>query len=154
MSCFGKGTLVRTIDGMRPIEELNVGDKVLAQDTKTGKLGYRPVLVVHRNPPSPTYRVDLDGQPIVSSHFHRFWVAGRGRVMARDLKVGDPIRTLGSVAKVTAIEADKVQPVFNLDVADAADFFAGSVAALVHDNTLPDLRQAPFDAPPAVAVAR
>jgi hypothetical protein len=118
MSCFGKGTLVRTIDGMRPIEELNVGDKVLAQDTKTGKLGYRPVLVVHRN------------------------------------KVGDPIRTLGSVSKVTAIEADKVQPVFNFNVADAADFFTGSGAALVHDNTLPDLRQAPFDAPPAVAVAR
>jgi hypothetical protein len=42
----------------------------------------------------------------------------------------------------------------HIDVADDADFFAGSVAALVHDNTLPDLRQAPFDAPPVVAAAR
>ena len=71
--------------------------------------------------------------------------------MARDLKVGDPIRTLGGVAKVAAIEAGTVQPVFNLDVDGDADFFAGEAAALVHDNTLPDLRQAPFDAPPAVA---
>ena len=150
-SCFGAGTPVQTINGPRPIESLDVGDRVLTQDTKSGKLGYHPILVVHRNPPSPTFKVDLDGQPVVSSHFHRFWVAGKGWVMARDLKVGDPIRTLGGVAKVTAIEADKVQPVFNLDVADDADFFAGPSAALVHDNTLPDLRQRPFDASQAVA---
>jgi hypothetical protein len=152
MSCFGKGTAVRTIGGARPIESLSVGDLVLTQDTKTGKLGYRPILFVHRNPPSPTFRVDIDGQPVVASHFHRFWVAGRGWVMARDLKVGDPIRTLGDVAKVTAIEAEKVQLVFNLDVADDADFFVGTVGALVHDNTLPDLRLAPFDAPSVAAV--
>ena len=58
---------------------------------------------------------------------------------------------------VEAVEADKVQLVFNLDVADDADFFAGNVGALVHDNTLPDPRLAPFDAPvksEPVAVAR
>ena len=43
------------------------------------------------------------------------------------------------------------QRVYNLDVADEADFFAGSVAALVHDISLPDLKRRPFDAPPAVA---
>ena len=74
--------------------------------------------------------------------------------MARDLKVGDPIRTLGGVAKVTAIESERVQPVFNLDVADDADFFAGSVAALVHDNTLPDLKQTPFDLPSVATLAK
>ena len=30
-------------------------------------------------------------------------------------------------------------------MADDADFFAGTSAALVHDNTLPDLRLVPFD---------
>ena len=71
--------------------------------------------------------------------------------MARELKEGDPIRTLGGVAKVAKIEAGEVQPVFNLDVEGDADFFVGDAAALVHDNTLPDLKQVPFDAPPAVA---
>jgi hypothetical protein len=73
--------------------------------------------------------------------------------MARDLKPGDPIRTLGGVAPVEAVEGAEVQPVFNLDVAGDADFFAGAAAALVHDNTLPDPRLVPFDATP-VAVAR
>jgi Pretoxin HINT domain len=146
-SCFGAGTPVRTIAGPRAIEALQVGDRVLTQDTTTGRLGYHPILAVHRNPPSPTFRIKLEGESIVTSHFHRFWVAGQGWVMARDLKPGDPIRTLGGVAPVESIEVDVVQLVYNLDVADDADFFAGHATALVHDNTLPDPRLTPFDAP-------
>ncbi len=82
----------------------------------------------------------------MSSHFHRFWKAGTGWVMARDLKTGDPIRTLSGTVNVTAIEDGRVVPVFNLDVADDADFFVGDAGALAHDNTLPDFRQMPFDA--------
>jgi hypothetical protein len=151
-SCFAKGTAIQTLYGVRPIETLQVGDLVLSQNTKTGGLSYHPVVMAHHNPPSATFRVSLGEDAIVTSPSHRFWVAGRGWVMARDLKVGDPIRTLGDVAKVTAIEAEKVQPVFNLDVADDADFFVGSLGALVHDNTLPDLRLAPFDATSVTAV--
>jgi Pretoxin HINT domain len=151
-SCFGKGTIVRTLDGSSSIETLRVGDIVLSQDILTGKLDYRPVLKVHHNPPCATFRVSLGDDAIVTSPSHRFWVAGRGWVMARDLKVGDPIRTVGDVTRVTTIEPEKVQPVFNLDIADDADFFVGSVGALVHDNTLPDLRLAPFDATSVTAV--
>jgi len=149
-SCFGAGTPVRTVDGIRPIESLKVGDRVLTQDVGTGALGYRPVLVVHHNPPIVTFRVQVAGETIVSSPFHRFWVAGRGWVMARALKPGDSIRTLGGVAPVESIEPGPVQPVFNLDVAEDADFFAGKLGALVHDNSLPDPRLAPFDALPSI----
>ena len=65
--------------------------------------------------------------------------------MVRDLAVGDPIRTLNGTLKVARIEDGQVVPVFNLDIAADADFFVGRSAALVHDNTLPDLRQPPFD---------
>jgi len=72
MSCFGAGTAVQTIAGPRPIESLKVGDRVLTQSTATGALGYQPVLVVHHNPPSPTFLIKLAGDTIVSSPFHRF----------------------------------------------------------------------------------
>ena len=50
----GAGTPVQTRTGPRPIEALRVGDLVLAQDTTTGALGFRPVLFTHHNPPSKT----------------------------------------------------------------------------------------------------
>ena len=145
MSCFGAGTVVHTLSGPRPIQDLTVGDQVLTQNTRTGALDYHPVLVVHHNPPSKTFKVALGDETIISSAFHRFWKAGQGWVMARDLVVGDPIRTLNGTVKVARIEDGQVVPVFNLDIAADADFFVGRAAALVHDNTLPGLRQSPFD---------
>ena len=145
-SCFGAGTLVRTLAGLEPIETLKVGDSVLTQSTRTGALAYKPILAVHHNPPSKTFRVTLGEETIVSSAFHRFWKSGVGWVMARDLKQGDLIRTLDGPAAVSSIERGKVVLVYNLDVAEDGDFFVGHAGVLVHDNTLPDLREKPFDA--------
>jgi hypothetical protein len=150
-SCFGAGTLVRTMEGSRPIEAVKVGDRVLCQDVMSGALVYEPVTVVHHNPPSPTFNVRVNGDTIVSSPFHRFWVAGKGWVMARELKGGETLRMLDGLGTVTSVESGDVQLVFNLDVADHHDFFAGSAGALVHDNTLPDTRLTPFDATPELA---
>jgi hypothetical protein len=145
--CFAAGTPVQTPAGPRAIESLKVGDRVLAQSTATGSLNYRPIVAAHRHPGLATSRVRLGGEAIATTPVHRFWVAGRGWVMARDLKPGDPVRTLGGVAAVESVEPGGVVPVYNLDVADDADFFAGPLAALVHDNTLPDPRLVPFDGP-------
>ncbi len=154
ISCFGKGTMVQTSSGPQPIEDLQIGDLVLSQDVATGKLRYKPIVLVHHNPPSPTYKIAMNGADLISSYFHRFWKVGHGWVMARDLQVGDTVRVLSGVAKITKIETAPVQPVFNLDIADDSDFFAGPIAALVHDNTLPDLKQTPFDAPASFATLK
>jgi hypothetical protein len=146
ISCFGPGTLVRTLTGLEPIETLKVGDPVLTQSTKSGSLAYRSIVAVHHNPPSKTFRVKLGGEKVVSSEFHRFWKAGQGWVMARDLKEGDLIRTLDGPVAVTSIERGEVMPVYNLDVEEDNDFFVGRGGVLVHDNSLPDLREKPFDA--------
>ena len=45
--------------------------------------------------------------------------------MARDLKAGDPVRTLGGVAKVGVVEPGTVQPVYQPGRGRDADFFAG-----------------------------
>ena len=73
----------------------------------------------------------------MASRFHRFWLAGRGWLMARDLKPGEVLRTLGGPARITSVEQAPVQPVFNLDVAGSRTYFVGDSAMLVHDNTLP-----------------
>jgi tetratricopeptide (TPR) repeat protein len=145
-SCFAAGTPVRTLDGLQKIETLKVGDQVLSQDVQTGALSYQPILVIHHNPPDKTVAISTDnGDRIIASRFHRFWRAGRGWVMARDLQVGDELRTLGGLCRVRSLGSGPVVPVFNLDVADARTYFVGNHDALVHDNTLPARVEAPFD---------
>jgi hypothetical protein len=146
-SCFAAGTPVRTLLGIRPIESIQVGDQVLAQDVTTGALSFEPVVALHHNPPKPTLRIDLGDEAFVATPIHRFWKVGQGWAMARELKPGDTIRRLGGTAQVVSVSEEKVQPVFNLDVALSRSFFVGASGALVHDNSLVDPVLRPFDAP-------
>ena len=153
-TCFVARTLVRTLDGHRPIEAIHTGDQVLSQDAVTGALCFQPVVFVHHNPPGKTLRVSLtNGESLVCSVYHRFWRAHVGWAMARELKAGEMLRTVGGLAQVATVEPDTVQPLFNLDVAGPRTFFAGKSNLLVHDNTLPDHRLEPFDALPVVEVS-
>jgi hypothetical protein len=154
-TCFVAGTPVRTLDGPRPIESIRVGDQVLSQDAATGALGFQPVVFVHHNPPNKTLRVSLSsGDSVACSVYHRFWRANLGWAMAREIKPGDVLRSLGGRVQVTGVEPDTSQPLYNLDVARTRTFFAGANHLLVHDNTLPDDRLRPFDALPVVEVGR
>ena len=150
-SCFAGGTLVHTLRGARPIEELRLGDQLLGQDTTTGKLGYHPVVTVFHNPPNVTYRIDLGGETIFPTGFHRFWKTGHGWIMARELKAGDQLRTVGGAVKVVSIAKDRVQPVFNLLLDGGDDFCVGRQGVIAHDNSCLDPVEHPFDGVPALA---
>jgi hypothetical protein len=154
VSCFAAGTPIPTIEGPRAIELVRTGDQVLSRDVATGSLAFQTVLAVHHNPPDKTLRIALDnGDAVVASRFHRFWLAGRGWAMARELKSGDVVRTLGGRARITSVDQAPVQPVYNLDVAESRTYFVGTSAMLVHDNTLPPPHpdQLPFDRVEALA---
>ena len=78
-------------------------------------------MAVFHNPPASTLRVKLGGESIVATGIHRFWKAGKGWTMARDLKAGDVVRMLGGTGRVESVEPDAIQPVFNLEVARGAE---------------------------------
>jgi hypothetical protein len=42
-NCFTAGTKVQTDEGEKPIEDIKVGDKVLAKDDETGEMAYKEV---------------------------------------------------------------------------------------------------------------
>ncbi len=144
-SCFAAGTLVQTLIGPRKIESIAVGDRVLSQHTTTGALSYQPVLVTHKTGPAETFRLAIGSETIVATGIHRFWKAGKGWTMARDLKAGDRLRTVGGLATVDSIERDATQMVFNLTVAENRDFMVGTTGLLVHDYTFVLPVSEPFD---------
>ena len=49
------------------------------------------------NQPAPTLRIAVGGEAIVATGIHRFWKAGKGWTMARELKAGDRLRMVGGV---------------------------------------------------------
>ncbi len=149
-SCFAAGTLVRTFSGPRPIEELGAGDLVLTRNTTTGVLSFQPVVVAYHNPPNATYRIDLGSESIVATGIHRFWKAGQGWMMARELKPGDRLRTVSGTLAVQSVRSDKVQNVFNLQVAGGDNFFVGAEGVLAHDNSLVNPAEKPFDHVPII----
>ena len=154
-TCFAAGTPVRTMDGFQPIEKIRTGDLVLSQDVTTGALEFRPILVVHHNPPNRTLRITLsDDEILVASIYHRFWRSGKGWAQARELQTGDVLRSLASTVHVVSVEPGSVEPLFNLDVAQNRSFFVGNGNVLVHDNTLPPARHDRFDELPVLEAAR
>src|SRR5262249_29922927 len=57
MSCFAKGTPVWTKTGLRPIDQLQMGDLVLAQNPDSGELAYKAIVGRTVRPPSPTTKI-------------------------------------------------------------------------------------------------
>ncbi len=144
-ACFAAGTLVQTVAGPRKIESVALGDRVLSQQTSTGGLSFQPVLATHLNGPSQTLRIAIDGETIVATGIHRFWKAGTGWTMARDLKPGDRLRMISGVASIQSIEPGTTQMVYNLDVAENRDFLVGNSGLLVHDFSFVQPVIEPFD---------
>jgi Pretoxin HINT domain len=144
-ACFAAGTVVQTLNGPRNIESIAVGDRVLSQHTTTGVLSFQPVLATHLTGPAETFRISLAGETIVATGIHRFWKAGKGWTMARDLKAGDRLRMLGVVATIDSIERGATQMVYNLNVALNRDFLVGSAGLLVHDYGFVFPVSEPFD---------
>ena len=58
-SCFAVGTKVWTLTGLRPIEQIKPGDRVLSQDVETGELQYKPVVMATVRPTNRIMKIDL-----------------------------------------------------------------------------------------------
>lgn len=99
---------------------------MLNQDTTTGGLSYEPALAVSHDPPDETFQITLGAGTVVATGIHRFWRAGKGWTMARDLKPGNLVRTVGGSVAVNAVADDSVQPVFNSEIAHGQGFFYAS----------------------------
>jgi len=137
VECFAPGTPVWTQSGPVPIEQIAVGDMVLAQHPETGELDYRPVLETTLGDPVRVVRITLPGESITSTLGHRFWVNGRGWQMAKALKPQMMVKALDRGLDVVSIQ--EVEPVscHNLIVDEFHTFFVGESRLLVHDKSCP-----------------
>ncbi|GAA0328260.1 hypothetical protein GCM10009540_55170 [Streptomyces turgidiscabies] len=158
--CFLAGTDVLLADGAsKAIEDIEVGDEVLASDPETGETGPRKVtrLIVTEDDKSfneLSIAADRGVETLTATHEHPFWVPELGQwVEARNLAADMHLRKPdGSTVTVIANRPfSKHARTYNLTVDDLHTYYvlAGATPVLVHNSncapgTLPGTR---FDVP-------
>jgi large repetitive protein len=141
---FDPDTKVLMADGSeRPIQDVNVGDTVVATDPETGKSYEQPVTQLHRNTDHEFSDVtvkDEDGKSATlnTTQNHPFWdETTKAWTEAKDLKPGDHLKVegKGDVVVNEVRSYDDTKEMRDLTVADTHTYyvFAGDEPVLVHN---------------------
>jgi RHS repeat-associated protein len=142
---FTPETAVVMADGtILPIEDVQVGDLVLALDPMTGSQQTDPVIDVITGS-GTRHLVDIvlaDGATFTATAEHPIWIEGKGWVKAGEITPGDRTRGATGGLLVVAAMHDRGwlsgQTVYNLTVANAHTFViatADGTTALVHNSS-------------------
>ena len=137
--CFKEGTLVETEEGLKPIEEIEVGDKVLAYDEVTGEQAYKPVVRLFRNSTEEWYHIQVNGEEIICTGGHPFYVAGLDKfIPASELKVGSTLLLSDGNCVITEeIKVEKLtapETTYNFEVADFHTYYVSKSKILTHNK--------------------
>ncbi|MEU7749689.1 polymorphic toxin-type HINT domain-containing protein, partial [Nonomuraea sp. NPDC049158] len=147
LDSFAAGTYVLMANGTKKrIEEIKVGDKVLADDPETGKSGAKKVTALHRNRDTDLADITIptaDGHATIhTTQHHPFWNATKKTwVDAADLHPADTLRTPrgGRVTIVKVRAFAGAQYMYNLTIDDIHAYYvlAAATPVLVHNSNGP-----------------
>jgi hypothetical protein len=131
--CFVEGTLVAAASGFVPINEIELGDKVMAYDLENRKLKRQAITKLYRAESEKLLVLDFGIEPIRCTPQHRFF--NGDWVSASDLRPGDSVLCRdGHWQTLLSVNVENEhRPVFNLRVQQHSNYFVGSVGLLVHN---------------------
>lgn len=153
-ACFVAGTPVHTSDGLKAIEKLRAGDRVLSWNERNKRFEYRTVVRTFTRETQRLVRLKVEGESgsIVATPEHPFYARlDRGRdwlgaggdssdagawVAAGELLPGDRLlRPDGTWAEVEGLEhEERAATVYNFEVEGNHNYFVGVGGVLVHNN--------------------
>lgn len=138
MKCFVAGTLVLTASGLIAIEQIKAGDLVYAADADTLEVSLKPVLETYIRETSELVHVTVNGEKIVSTHDHPYYVNKKGFINAEALWIGaELIDNNGDILFVEEIYKEildnQTRTVYNFKVDEYHTYFVGNKFAWVHN---------------------
>jgi pretoxin HINT domain-containing protein len=149
--CFVAGTLVHTLEGLRPIEDIKIGEMVLSRDSETGKTDYKPVkdTIFRHDREIWEVKVEFDGSiEVFRTTDDHPWMSEKGEwISTLLLEPGLNLQTesgrLGEVLSVINFEV--IEPAYNLNVAEFNTFFVGKSGVWVHNQNCDTPESKPDD---------
>ena len=147
-NCFTAGTKVLTDEGEKNIEDIEVGDKVLAKDENNpdGELAYKEVTALYRNQRDDIIKLHVGERIIETTDNHPFWVEGKGWVFADELQVGDKLQKADgsnlTIDKVEFVKLDEPVTVYNFTVEDYHTYYMTDIGIWVHNTNCMDSKSA------------
>ena len=147
---------VSTEDGLKPIEEVKVGDKVLAYDEETGEQAYKKVVRLFRNETYEWYHIFVNDEEIVCTGGHPFYVLNaeedrkivryegvksdkNGRwIEAKELKKDDKVLlsdgSYGIINSVAVKTLKSPETTYNFEIEDFHTYYVSEANVLVHNR--------------------
>jgi RHS repeat-associated protein len=134
-NCFTAGTKVLTDEGEKNIEDIEVGDRVLAKSDVTGEVAYKKVTGLFQKQSDEIYSIYIGKEVIEATKEHPVWIDGKGWTEVRDLRVWDLLVTSdGLKIAIDKIEKEpRVTTVYNFEVEDFHSYFVSNLGIWVHN---------------------
>ena len=137
MACFVAGTLILTTAGLLAIDKIKAGDKVISTDPDTLETSEKTVLETYIRKVDRLVHLVINGEEVITTDNHPFFVQGRGFIEAGSLLVGDKLVSVNGddlfVEKHQIEEFDDPVDVYNFQVEDTHTYFIGSFGVWVHN---------------------
>lgn len=136
-ACFTSSTLIPTINGMKKIGDVEVGDIVKTVDKRTMDIEFRRVVKKYGKLTDNYYKIHLPGETISSSDNHRYWVVDSSWVKASELKIGDRLLSANGPVMIEKIEyviTYDLAEVFNIEVESNENYLVGNLGVFVVDR--------------------
>ena len=89
---FVAGTLILMATGLRAIESIRAGDRVLATDPESGVTEEKAVVETYVRETGRLVHLRVGGELISTTPNHPFWVRGRGFVSAEGCRRGGTVK--------------------------------------------------------------
>ena len=137
-SCFVAGTLVMAVAGMVAIETIKSGDKVISTDPETMETSPKTVLETYIREVTTLVHLTVNGEEIVTTVDHPFYVKNQGFIKTGELIVGDELLDVnGNVLLVENFDVELTEEpttVYNFQVEDFHTYHVGENGVWVHNS--------------------
>ena len=135
--CFVEGTAILTATGYVAIENIRIGDMVWSENPETGEKALKRVVQTFVNETIELVHVFVNGEEIVTTPEHPFWVPKKGWINSISLRAGD-ILVLQNGKYVTVEQVqheilERPATVYNFKVEDFHTYYVTNSSILVHN---------------------